>query len=45
MIWTHVSELALDRLLAGELHTADAAAVRDHASTCTTCGTRLADAV
>jgi len=45
MIWSHVSELAVDRLLAGELHAADAAAVRDHASTCATCRTRLDDAV
>jgi hypothetical protein len=44
MIWTHVSDLAFDRLLAGELTTGEAAAVRDHAGTCHACGALLADA-
>lgn len=44
MIWTHVSELAIDRLLAGEVATADAAAMRDHAARCTRCRALLADA-
>jgi hypothetical protein len=45
MIWTHVSELSIDQLLAGELHRADEAAIRDHAGECTRCGGLLADAL
>jgi hypothetical protein len=45
MIWTHVSELSIDQLVAGELHRADEAAIRDHAGECTRCGALLADAV
>lgn len=45
MIWFHVSELAIDQLLAGELHRADEAAVRDHADSCDRCGALLADAL
>jgi len=44
MIWTHVSELAVDRLLAGEVPAADAAAMRDHATSCADCRARLDDA-
>jgi len=44
MIWLHVSELAIDRMLAGELAAADAAAMRDHAQACKACGDRLAGA-
>jgi len=44
MIWLHVSELAIDRMLAGELAAADAAAMRDHARACKACGDRLAEA-
>lgn len=45
MIWIHVSELSIDRLVAGELPPGDAAAMRDHASACDRCGTLLADAL
>lgn len=45
MIWIHVSELSIDRLLAGELPPGDVAAMRDHASACDRCGTLLADAL
>jgi hypothetical protein len=45
MIWFHVSELAIDQLLAGELHRADEAAIRDHAESCARCGALLADAL
>jgi len=45
MIWFHVSELAIDQLLAGELHRADEAAIRDHAESCARCGAMLADAL
>jgi hypothetical protein len=45
MIWIHVSELAIDRMLAGELPPADADAMRDHAASCTRCGELLADAL
>jgi len=45
MIRTHVSELAIDRLLAGEVPPGDAAAMRDHAAGCAHCGTLLEDAV
>jgi hypothetical protein len=45
MIWTHVSELAADRLIAGELPPADAAALRDHARDCVLCRPLLADAL
>jgi hypothetical protein len=44
MIWLHVSELSIDRLLAGEVATADAEAMRDHARACKACGDRLAAA-
>jgi hypothetical protein len=39
MIQTHVSELAIDRMLAGELSAVEARAVGDHARTCARCGT------
>ncbi len=45
MIWTHVSELAIDRLLAGEVAGVDAAAMRDHATGCRRCGALLDDAL
>jgi len=45
MIWIHVSELSIDRLLAGELPPADVAAMRDHAASCARCGGLLADAL
>jgi hypothetical protein len=45
MIWTHVSELAIDRMLAGEVPPADAAAMRDHAIGCPRCGALLGDAL
>ena len=45
MIWIHVSELSIDRLLAGELAPADVAAMRDHAASCGRCGDLLADAL
>jgi hypothetical protein len=45
MIWTHVSELAIDRLLAGEVAPADAAAIHDHAGSCARCGALLDDAL
>ena len=45
MIWIHVSELSIDRLLAGELPPGDVAAMRDHASACERCGALLADAL
>lgn len=41
----HLSELALDRLLAGELAPRDAAAMRDHAAACPRCGGALDDAL
>jgi hypothetical protein len=44
MIWMHVSELAVDRLIAGEITGADAAAMRDHAAACERCGALLDDA-
>ena len=44
MIWLHVSELSIDRMLAGELARADEDAMRDHAQACHACGERLADA-
>ena len=37
----HISDLRWDRLLAGDLASADADAARDHATTCTRCGARL----
>jgi len=40
-----VSELAMDRLLAGELQELEATAVRGHAARCTRCGGMLDDAV
>jgi len=45
MIWTHVSELAIDRLLGNELAPEDAAAVLDHASSCARCSVQLQDAL
>jgi hypothetical protein len=45
MITTHVSELAIDRLLAGELPPVDAAALRDHAGACPRCNAQLDDAL
>lgn len=45
MIFIHVSELAIDRLLAGEVAPADASAMRDHAANCDRCGVLLADAL
>ena len=44
MIWLHVSELSIDRLLAGEVPAEDAAAMRDHARACKACGDRLVEA-
>jgi hypothetical protein len=45
MIWTHVSDLAIDRMLAGELAACDAAAMRDHAGSCAACGALLDEAL
>jgi hypothetical protein len=45
MTATHVSELAIDRMLAGELAAIDAAALRDHAASCARCGAALDDAL
>lgn len=45
MIWIHVSELAIDRLLAGELAPDEGAAMRDHAAGCTRCRALLDDAL
>jgi hypothetical protein len=45
MTWMHASELAIDRLVAGELSPVDAAAVRDHAASCASCHALLADAL
>jgi hypothetical protein len=45
MITTHVTELAVDRLLAGELPPTAAAALRDHARDCVRCRPLLADAL
>ena len=44
MIWTHVSELAIDRMLAGEVAAVDAIAIADHAADCTRCRSLLDDA-
>jgi len=44
MMTTHVSELAIDRMLAGELLAGDASAMRDHAAGCADCHARLAEA-
>ena len=44
MIWMHVSELAVDRLIAGEITGEDAAAMRDHLATCARCAPLYADA-
>ncbi len=41
----HVSELAIDRLLAGELTLPDAAALRGHAAACRSCAAALDDAL
>lgn len=40
-----VSDLAIDRLLAGEQSDLDATATRDHASSCSRCGALLDDAL
>jgi hypothetical protein len=45
MTGTHVSELALDRLLAGELTLPAAHSLRAHAASCTVCGAALDDAL
>ena len=45
MMKNHVSELAIDRLLAGEFAAPDAAAIRDHARSCVRCGAMLDDAL
>ncbi len=45
MIRTHVSELAIDRLLAGELSLPDAHALRGHTATCRLCAAALDDAL
>jgi len=45
MIWTHVSELAIDRMLADEVAPVEAVALRDHAAGCARCAARLADAL
>ncbi len=45
MIWLHVSELSIDRLLAGELHADDAAAMRAHVASCPRCTALLDDAL
>ena len=45
MIWLHVSELSVDRLLAGELPAGVAAAMRDHAASCQRCNALLDDAL
>lgn len=45
MIWLHVSELSIDRLLAGELPADDASAMRDHAASCPRCNALLDDAL
>jgi len=45
MIWMHVSELAVDRLIAGEITGADADAMRDHAASCERCAPLMADAL
>ena len=45
MMFIHVSELAIDRLLAGEVAPTDASAMRDHAASCDRCGALLADAL
>lgn len=41
---THISELAIDKLLAGEIPAADQALMRDHAGGCTLCKAALDDA-
>lgn len=45
MIWLHVSELSIDRLLAGELPADDAASMRAHASSCPRCNALFDDAL
>jgi hypothetical protein len=45
MMASHVSELAIDRMLAGELAAVDAAALRDHAAGCPRCSAALDDAL
>jgi len=42
---TCISELAIDRLLAGELAPLEATAAREHSARCTRCGALLDDAV
>jgi hypothetical protein len=41
----HISELAIDRLVAGEIPAADATAMRAHAATCQQCSALLDDAL
>lgn len=45
MIRTHVSELAIDRLIAGEIDPFDAAVMREHAAECARCEAALTDAL
>jgi len=45
MIRTHVSELAIDRLVAGEMDPFDAAVMREHAAECARCEAALTDAL
>ncbi|HEV7554001.1 MAG TPA: hypothetical protein VGO00_01035, partial [Kofleriaceae bacterium] len=45
MIRTHVSELAIDRLVAGEIDPFDAAVMREHAAECARCEAALTDAL
>jgi hypothetical protein len=45
VIWIHVSELSIDRMLAGELPAADVSAMRDHAASCERCHALLTDAL
>lgn len=45
MIWLHVSELSIDRLLAGELPADDADAMRSHAASCPRCNALFDDAL
>src|SRR5262249_2711520 len=45
MIWMHVSELAIDRLLANEIEPVTAAAMRDHCDDCARCGALYSDAI
>jgi hypothetical protein len=45
MIWTHLSELRIDRMLAGELTPGETAAMRDHAVGCQACDALLDGAI